>query len=242
MISSGHTEAGDGALLSLEGICKRWGETTVLSDVDLRLGPGEVVCVVGGNGVGKTTLLRIATGMILPDRGTVRYRGSHVEADLSAYRRRIGLLSAGDRGLYARLTVRQNLDFWAGLAALDKHRRRGRIADALAEFGLEELANRRVDRLSMGQRQRVRLALAFLHEPTVVFLDEPTTSLDAEGIDLLNAGLDSLLARGGAIVWASPEPDLPFLAHTFHLREGLLRRMAEPEPSSTVPAPAPLPS
>ncbi len=223
-------------LLSLEGVCKTWGKAAVLRDTQLRLGPGEVACVVGGNGAGKTTLLRIATGVIAPDRGSVRFRGSPIEDDLAAFRRRIGFLSAGDRGLYARLTVRQNLDFWGGLATLHPRRRRERIADVLRDFELGELAGRRVDRLSMGQRQRVRLALTFLHEPTVIFLDEPTTSLDASGIGLLHAALERLLAAGGGVVWASPEPELPFRARVYRLEAGRLRPLATAARSAPSPA------
>ena len=93
----------------------------------------------------------------------------------------------------------------------------------LSEFEIvDDLADRRVDRLSMGQRQRVRLGMTFLHEPTIVFLDEPQTSLDKAGVALLNAALARLVDRGGAVVLASPEPSLPFAGQSWILQTGEL--------------------
>jgi ABC-type multidrug transport system ATPase subunit len=123
------------------------------------------------------------------------------------------LLSAGNSGLYGRLRVEHHLDFWARLALLPRARRRAACERARERFALDELCGRRVDRLSMGQRQRVRLALAFLHEPDVVLLDEPRTSLDDDGAELLAAAVEELTARGGAAVVCAPRPEdagLPF--------------------------------
>lgn len=209
-------------LFTLEGVSKNWGDLVVLNDVDLQIPAGEIVGIAGGNGVGKTTLLRIATGVITPDKGSIRLRGVDIEQDLTAFQKEIGFLSAGDRGLYARLTVRQNLDFCAGLAGLSRSERGKSIARMVSEFDLADLIERRVDRLSMGQRQRVRLAVTFLHEPKIVFLDEAKTSLDEAGVTLLNGTLARLLAKGGAAFLASPEPSLPFPGISWILREGTL--------------------
>jgi ABC-2 type transport system ATP-binding protein len=209
-------------LVALEGVRKSWGDHVVLDGVDLEIPAGAVIGVAGGNGAGKTTLLRIATGIILPDEGTTRFRRVDIEQDRASYRKEIGFLSAGDRGLYARLTVRQNLDFWGGLAGLPRRQRRRRIGDVLSEFEIVEFADRRVDRLSMGQRQRVRLAMTFLHEPTIVFLDEPKTSLDEAGVSLLNAAVARLVDQGGAVLWISPEIEESIVAQSWVLRKGEL--------------------
>ena len=197
---------GEAPLLALEGVTKDWGERPVLRDVDLQIESGTATGIVGNNGTGKTTLLRVATGIVVADRGAVRFRGAEIETHRVRFQRELGFLSAGDRGLYARLTVRQNLDFWGGLAGMPGRRRRSRIASVLADFHLGELADRRVDRLSMGQRQRVRIAATFLHEPSLVVLDEPETSLDEVGVALLAEALARLLGQGGAVLIASPEP------------------------------------
>ena len=213
---------GDEPLLRLDRVTKRWGSELVLDEVTVELHPGAITGVGGDNGVGKTTLLRCACGIMLPDQGTARFRGKDIARGRAAYQRVIGLLSAGDRGLYARLTVTQNLDFCAGLAGLSRRRRRERIGGVLAEFDLEALAERRVDRLSMGQRQRVRMACMFLHEPLLVFLDEPRTSLDDTGVGLLGEALKRLTARGGAALWVSHEAVEPLVDERWVLLDGRL--------------------
>jgi ABC-2 type transport system ATP-binding protein len=195
--------AGSPPLLAVEGVRRGYGTRAVLAGASLRLEAGVVAWLGGPNGAGKTTLLRIIAGVLAPDTGTVRLRGLDPEHDRRAYQRRLGYLPAGDRGLTARLTVRQQLELWAALALLG-HRRRELVDATLARLELEELSDRRVERLSMGQRQRVRLALAFLHEPDVVLLDEPHTSLDEFGLALLEDALAGVTARGGAVLWCSP--------------------------------------
>jgi ABC-2 type transport system ATP-binding protein len=191
--------------LALAGIVKRWPEVPpVLEGVDLRLEPGRAAAVEGRNGAGKTTLLRIACGLILPDAGTVRVAGLDPEHERTEFHRSVGFLSAGNSGLYARLKAEHHLEMWARLALIPRRERDAAIARVAAEFELEPLFGRRVDRLSMGQRQRLRLALAFLHEPRLVMLDEPGTSLDEEGLALLGAALGALKARGGAALVCLP--------------------------------------
>jgi ABC-2 type transport system ATP-binding protein len=174
-------------VLELSGLYHRWkgSKPPVLDGVSLTLYAGEVTWVGGRNGVGKTTLLRLAAGILLPQRGSVRIGGLTPSSKGGRYRRQIGFLSAGDRSLHARMRVRQQLDYWARLAYVPRDRRAELVARSLWRFDLEEFAERRVDRMSMGQRQRIRLAMAFLHEPRVLLLDEPRNSLDEDGYGLL---------------------------------------------------------
>jgi ABC-type multidrug transport system ATPase subunit len=162
--------------------------------------------------------------LIRPDEGRVALCGLSPERDRRAFYQRLGFLSAGDRGLYNRLTVRQNLDFAAGLALLPRTRKRAAVVAALERFDLGSLERRRVDRMSMGQRQRARLALTFLHDPSVVLLDEPRTSLDQFGVGLLGAALEDLTRRGGTAVWCSPAGDEPpvNIDRSYILRDGTL--------------------
>jgi ABC-2 type transport system ATP-binding protein len=192
--------------LELEGIVKRWPGVAapVLDGVSLRVRRGETVAITGRNGAGKTTLLRIAAGLIVADEGRVAICGLDPERSRTECQRRLGFLAAGNSGLFARLKVEQHLDYWARLALLPRERRRQAIAATLVRFSLAELCGRRVDRLSMGQRQRLRIALAFLHEPDVVMLDEPLTSLDEEGAELVGHAIADLAAAGGAAVICAP--------------------------------------
>jgi ABC-2 type transport system ATP-binding protein len=199
--------------LAIRDVHKRWAKNQppVLDGVDLELDLGTKTWVGGRNGAGKTTLMRIAAGLIDPDRGRVQAWGFGPRERRSQYHRLVAFLPAGDRGLYARLSVRQQLRFWAGMAMLEPKQGARRVEEMLDSFELRELAERRVDRLSMGQRQRVRIAMTWLGEPETVLLDEPLTSLDGEGALLLERAIEELLARGGALLWCSPSGDHPAL-------------------------------
>jgi ABC-2 type transport system ATP-binding protein len=194
------------APLVLSDLHKRWRKDLppVLCGLDLTLAPGTKTWVGGRNGVGKTTMLRIAAGLIDPDRGQARCLGMSPREHHAGYQRMVAFLPAGDRGLYARLTVRRQLEFWARICLLPRKQTRGAVERAIQEFELSELADRRVDRLSMGQRQRVRVAMTFLPQPGVVLLDEPLTSLDTEGGALLEGAIADVLERDGAVLWCSP--------------------------------------
>jgi ABC-2 type transport system ATP-binding protein len=209
--AAGDTRAGSEPLLRLDGIVKSWNAAVppVLNGADLTLEPGAAIAVSGANGAGKTTMLRIAAGLIVPEAGSVRVRGLDPERDRTEFQRQVGFLAAGNSGLYARLTAEQHLELWSRLALMPRRERGASVERTLDTFGLRPICGRRVDRLSMGQRQRLRMALAFLHSPSVVLLDEPATSLDEDGIALLDRALARVReAGGGAVVclptgWAS---------------------------------------
>jgi ABC-2 type transport system ATP-binding protein len=195
-----------GSALAIRNATKRWRrrQTPVLDGVELSLERGSIAWVGGINGAGKTTMLRIAAGLIDPDEGSVEAIGLTPLRHRARYQQLVSFLPAGDRGLYARLTVRKQLEFCARIAMLPRERFRRAVEGALDAFALHELADQRVDRISMGQRQRLRIAMTFLPRPEVVLLDEPLTSLDGDGAELLRKAIDGLLARGGAVLWCSP--------------------------------------
>jgi ABC-2 type transport system ATP-binding protein len=206
-------------LLAVDGVSKWWPgrREPTLDGLDLELGAGDVVSISGRNGVGKTTLLRIIAGLVAPDRGSVQLAGVPLGTERRAYQRDIGLLTPGDRGLYARVTVQHNLDLWARLALLEAGAREAAMQYCYTRFELAEIGEMRVDRISMGQRQRVRLAMAFLHSPRLVLLDEPATSLDASGLELLRGAVDDLVLRGGACLAVAPEGAQTGLERGTHL-------------------------
>lgn len=195
---------GGRALLAMHGVTKDWGQRRILDGVDLEIAPGELVRLDGSNGAGKTTLLRIATGMITPDAGRVTLDQLNPERDRREFLRRIGFVSAGDRGLYPRLSARRHLRFASSLALLPRSDQDAAIDQMIDVFELGEFVERRVDRLSTGQRQRVRLATSLVHAPKFVVLDEPANSLDEDGIGVLNRFLSGLRHRGGGAVWTAP--------------------------------------
>lgn len=210
--------------LSLSGIVKSWGPTAVLRGADLELEAGQRAFLGGKNGAGKTTLLRVAAGVLEPTAGSARLYDLDPVRDRREYQSILGYLPAGNGGLYARLTTEQNLDFWAGLGLLPTRERAAAVAGALERFELGDLAGRRVDRMSMGQRQRVRLATTFLHSPRVVLLDEPATSLDDDALALLGDALADHHARGGASVWCAPTapPDASGVDVAWRIADGVV--------------------
>ena len=183
---------------------RRASRRVVLREVTLVVEPGALVHIGGKNGAGKTTLLRLMAGILKPNEGEVSIGDLSTERNWREFHRRIGFLSAGDRGLYTRLTVRAHLEYWCALAFVARERRPALIEEALSTFGLAELSERRSERLSQGQRQRVRLALALVHRPQILLLDEPRNSLDSDGLDLLASGVRAAVGRGASVVWCSP--------------------------------------
>jgi ABC-2 type transport system ATP-binding protein len=195
------------ALLRVEDVQLALAGRQVLKGASLEVQPGSIVCLAGGNGAGKTTLLRVAAGIFVAHAGRVRAGSLEPVRDRRSYARHVGFVSAGNDGVYGRLKVRQNLEMWAAIAYVPLARRAAAVAAAIEAFGLGELAERRSDRLSLGQRQRIRLALGTLHRPPLLLLDEPHTSLDDEGLETLTNALEAHRKGGGAVVWAAPSPD-----------------------------------
>jgi ABC-2 type transport system ATP-binding protein len=164
-------------VIRARGLVKRYGEVTALAGLDLDVPQGTVLGLLGPNGAGKTTAVRILTTLLIPDEGSVEVAGIDVLADPDGVRERLGL-----SGQYAavdeHLTGFENLDMVGRLYRLGRKRSRERARELLERFQLTEAADRPVKTYSGGMRRRLDLAGALVAEPTVLFLDEPTTGLD----------------------------------------------------------------
>ncbi len=158
---------------------ERGGETIALKDVSFSAARGEVLVLLGPNGSGKTTALKLISTMLLPDAGSVRVGDFDARRDASALRRQVGIAVATERSFFPRLSARENLDFFATLDEVSRSQRAPRINEVLHDTGLQEQADTLVMKFSSGMYQRLGLARALVKKPNVLLLDEPTRSLDA---------------------------------------------------------------
>jgi len=184
----------------VEGLTRRFGRRWALRGVDLHIAPGEVVAILGANGTGKTTLLRILATLLKPSAGLVEILGVDASGDADPIRRRAALMTPAGH-MYDELTGLENLRFAArmGGSAVDEAAHRA----ALEAVGLAEAADLPVRAYSTGMRKRLELARLGLRELDLVLLDEPFTALDEPGVDLVHEAIDRWRERGAAILIAS---------------------------------------
>ena len=181
----------------------RGAPTEALRGVDLDVAEGEVHGLLGPNGAGKTTLCRILSTVLLPSSGSVRVFGYDVTRHTAAVRPRIGVVFGGERGLYPRLTGRQNLHFWAALYGLAPHRGREVSERLLERVGLSQRADERVECYSRGMRQRLHLARGLVGNPALLLLDEPTAGMDPVAALRFRALVAELRDEGRALLLAT---------------------------------------
>jgi sodium transport system ATP-binding protein len=163
--------------LVADGLVKRFGPVAAVDGVSLTVSAGEVVGLLGPNGAGKTTTLRMLAGILTPDAGCVCVGGLDIHERPLDAKRRLGFLS-GDTQLYQRLTTREVLRYFGRLYGMPDAPIAARTAQLVSELEMGDFADRPCGTLSSGQKQRANIARAFLHEPDLLILDEPTVALD----------------------------------------------------------------
>jgi len=191
-------------MLEFDGLTKRYGETLALSELSFAVRPGEVYGFVGANGAGKTTAMRIALGVLAPDAGEVRWQGRPIDFET---RRRFGYMPE-ERGLYPKMRVGEQLVYFARLHGLDEAAARAAAARLTERLGVAERRSDAVEKLSLGNQQRVQLAAALVHDPEVLVLDEPFSGLDPVGVDALAGVLLDKAREGVPVVFSSHQLDL----------------------------------
>lgn len=183
--------------IALMGASRLFGETVALQPLDLEIARGEIFGLLGPNGSGKTTTLRILATLIRPSGGGANVLGHDVVGEAMEVRRLIGVMPEKP-SLYERLTIRDNLAFWADAHSVAEP---GRAIDAALEFvGLGGRANERAGQLSKGWKQRVALARAIVHRPPVLLLDEPSSGLDPSAAAAMERMIRELVAQGATVL------------------------------------------
>jgi ABC-2 type transport system ATP-binding protein len=189
-------------LLRVEHVCKRYGSTVALDDVDLTVERGEILALLGPNGAGKSTLASVIAGLRRPDRGHVWLAGCDAHRDRPRAGRLVGY-APQDLGIYPSVTVHENLRVFAGLAGLGRRLAQERIDDVVEALRLGALLGRRAQHLSGGEKRRLHTALALLHRPPVLLLDEPTAGVDVHSRAALLDVVRRLAAEGAAVCYST---------------------------------------
>ncbi len=184
-------------------LSRSFKETDALASVDLDVHEGEIHALLGPNGAGKTTLLRILAGLTAPTSGRVRLFGTDVSFDTRETRGLVGLIPAGDRTFYLRISGLENLAFFARLHGLRRRAAVARAEEALVEVGLGDVGSKRVGLYSHGMQKRLSVARALLTEPAILLVDEATQGLDPEGARRVRDLVNSVARRGTAVIWAT---------------------------------------
>jgi ABC-2 type transport system ATP-binding protein len=179
---------------------RRRTEIEAVRGVSFAIEKGELFGLLGPNGAGKTTTIKMLITLLIPTSGTARVLGRDVVADVHWVRRRIGYVFGGDRGLYERLSALDNLRYFSELYGVEPANQRRRIGELLELVGLAGRERERVEGFSRGMKQRLHIARGLLHDPPVVFLDEPTIGLDPVGARELRAAIASLVQVGKTVL------------------------------------------
>jgi ABC-type multidrug transport system ATPase subunit len=190
--------------IQAQGITKRFGSLAAVDEVTLEAGPGQVYGIIGPDGAGKTTLFRVLTTLLLPDAGQATVDGCDVRRDFREIRRRVGYMP-GRFSLYADLTVEENLSFYAAVFGTTIRENYDLVKDIYQQ--IEPFKDRRAGALSGGMKQKLALCCALIHKPAVLFLDEPTTGVDAVSRRELWDMLIKLKRQGLCILVSTPYMD-----------------------------------
>jgi sodium transport system ATP-binding protein len=193
-------------MIEFDGLTKAYGEFRAVEQLTLAVRPGEVYALLGPNGAGKTSALRCLATLLKPTEGTARVNGHDVRSAPLEVRRNLAFLAAS-MGLYERLTAREVLVYFGRLHQIPKERLRARVDELIEQLEITAFQHRLCGRLSTGQRQRVSIARAILHDPPALILDEPTLGLDILSGRAIYAMIHLARMRERAILFSTHQMD-----------------------------------
>jgi ABC-2 type transport system ATP-binding protein len=186
-------------MIDVKNITRTYGDFTAVDDVSFEISSGEIVGLLGHNGAGKTTIMKMMTGYLEPTGGTIAIDGLDIATDRQRIQQKIGYLPE-NCPVYPEMTIVRYLDYAAALHGVPENERSARIADAIARTELQEKATQPISKLSRGYRQRTGVAQAILHKPAILILDEPTNGLDPTQIQHMRALITELAENSTIII------------------------------------------
>jgi sodium transport system ATP-binding protein len=189
-------------MIEVKDLRKHFGAVKAVDGVSFKARDGEITGLLGPNGAGKTTTLRMLYTLMTPDQGQVLVDGIDVARDAKAVRRQLGVLPDA-RGLYKRLTARENIEYFARLQGMDEALIRTRRDKLIETLDMVDIADRRAEGFSQGQRVKTAIARALIHDPKNVILDEPTNGLDVMATRSLRQFMHKLKEEGRCVLFSS---------------------------------------
>jgi ABC-2 type transport system ATP-binding protein len=190
--------------LDVDRVSKRFGDTQALEEMSFSVAPGELFGFVGSNGAGKTTTMRIALGVLAADSGQITLGGRPIDLDV---RRHVGYMPE-ERGLYPKMRVGEQLQYLARLHGLGKDEAHASVARWTTRLGIDHRLKDHVSALSLGNQQRVQLAAALVHDPSLLVLDEPFSGLDPVAVDVMSQVLRERCEAGVPVIFSSHQLEL----------------------------------
>ena len=203
------------AAVSVERLEKTLGKNHVLRGVSFEAGKGEIFGLLGPNGAGKTTTLRTICTLLAPEEGSIEVLGFDTRKAPAEVRRRVGVVTA-DIGIYPRLSTRENIAYFARLSGMTGSQVASRVAAVIERFDMRSFAGQRAESLSSGQKQKVAIARAIVHDPPVLMFDEPTSNLDVLASKEIRDFMVESRSRGKCVI---------FSTHVLHDAERLCDRV-----------------
>jgi ABC-2 type transport system ATP-binding protein len=209
--------------IEAQGLTRRFGSYTAVDKLDLRIPKGTIYGFLGPNGSGKSTSIRLLTGLLTPDAGTINILGLDLPRQTELLRTRIGYMTQRF-SLFSDLTLIENLQFIARIYSLDRTHIKARIAELLERYDLVDRGHLLADSLSGGEKQRLALAAATIHQPELLFLDEPTSAVDPENRRDFWEKLFDLCDAGTTILVSTHYMDEAERCHYLAILEGGVKR------------------
>jgi len=201
--------------VSVERLEKTLGKNMVLRGISFEAQPGEIFGLLGPNGAGKTTTLRLIATLLSPDAGSIEVLGFDTRTAPEEVRRRVGVVTA-DIGVYPRLSARENIAYFAQLSGLDGRELKSRVGAVIERLDIDSFAGQRAESLSSGQKQKVAIARAIVHDPPLLMFDEPTSNLDVLASREVREFMVESKGRGKCVI---------FSTHVLHDAERLCDRI-----------------